>query len=116
MYLERYAESTVELASSIEGRFAHVVIIPVMPKEEHRAPVLEASENVAAALRAQSFHGAPVRVETDSRDIGGGVKKWEWIKKGVPVRIEISEFSSKFLYADVEIQDGSGHVWMRIKG
>jgi prolyl-tRNA synthetase len=25
----------------------------------------------------------------DVRDIGGGVKKWEWIKKGVPIRIEI---------------------------
>jgi len=34
----------------------------------------------------------------------------------VPVQIEITDFSSKFLYADVEIQDGSGHVWMRIKG
>jgi prolyl-tRNA synthetase len=28
-------------------------------------------------------------VEVDRRDIGGGVKNWEWIKKGVPVRIEI---------------------------
>jgi prolyl-tRNA synthetase len=28
-------------------------------------------------------------VEIDQRDIGGGTKSWEWIKKGVPVRIEI---------------------------
>ena len=25
----------------------------------------------------------------DRRDLGGGAKKWEWIKKGVPVRLEI---------------------------
>jgi prolyl-tRNA synthetase len=25
----------------------------------------------------------------DTRDLSGGVKKWEWIKKGVPIRIEI---------------------------
>jgi len=25
----------------------------------------------------------------DKRDIGGGVKKWEWVKKGAPIRIEI---------------------------
>ena len=25
----------------------------------------------------------------DTRDLNGGVKKWEWIKKGVPVRVEI---------------------------
>ena len=25
----------------------------------------------------------------DRRDLGGGVKNWEWIKKGVPLRVEI---------------------------
>lgn len=24
----------------------------------------------------------------DRRDLGGGAKKWEWVKKGVPVRLE----------------------------
>ena len=28
-------------------------------------------------------------MEVDNRDLGGGVKNWEWIKKGVPIRIEI---------------------------
>jgi prolyl-tRNA synthetase len=28
-------------------------------------------------------------VEVDRRDLGGGVKNWEWIKKGVPLRVEI---------------------------
>jgi prolyl-tRNA synthetase len=28
-------------------------------------------------------------VEVDLRDLGGGVKNWEWIKKGVPIRVEI---------------------------
>jgi prolyl-tRNA synthetase len=28
-------------------------------------------------------------VEVDRRDLGGGVKNWEWIKKGVPLRLEI---------------------------
>jgi prolyl-tRNA synthetase len=30
-----------------------------------------------------------VTVEVDKRDIGGGTKNWEWIKKGVPLRVEI---------------------------
>ncbi|MHA3770712.1 proline--tRNA ligase [Verrucomicrobiota bacterium sgz303538] len=68
---------------------AHVVIIPVTPKEETRAAVLEAVNNLAAQLRSTLFHGEPVRVEVDARDIGGGTKSWEWIKKGVPVRVEI---------------------------
>ncbi|MEY2561041.1 MAG: prolyl-tRNA synthetase, partial [Verrucomicrobiota bacterium] len=28
-------------------------------------------------------------VEVDRRDLGGGLKNWEWIKKGVPLRVEI---------------------------
>ncbi len=28
-------------------------------------------------------------MEVDRRDLGGGVKNWEWIKKGVPLRLEI---------------------------
>ena len=35
------------------------------------------------------YHGDPINVEVDKRDLGGGVKNWEWIKKGVPIRIEI---------------------------
>jgi len=68
---------------------AHVVIIPITPKEDTRAAVLEAAESLAARLRATTWAGAPIAVEIDTRDLGGGVKTWEWIKKGVPVRIEI---------------------------
>jgi len=68
---------------------AHVVIIPITPKEESRAAVLEAAEALVASLRAVSFHGSSIEVELDARDIGGGVKSWEWIKKGIPLRIEI---------------------------
>jgi len=31
----------------------------------------------------------PIEVEVDERDLPGGAKSWEWIKKGVPVRIEL---------------------------
>jgi len=67
----------------------HVVIVPITPKEDSRAAVLEAAEALAAALRKIDYHGASPGVEVDTRDLGGGVKNWEWIKKGVPVRIEI---------------------------
>ncbi len=68
---------------------AHVVILPITPKEETRASVLHVADALAARLEALSFHGAPVVVELDRRDLGGGVKSWEWIKKGIPLRIEI---------------------------
>lgn len=67
----------------------HVVILPVTPKPDTRDAVLAAAEKLAAELRTQRFHGDPVVVEIDKRDLGGGVKNWEWVKKGVPVRIEL---------------------------
>src|SRR4051794_22156572 len=67
----------------------HVVIIPITPKEETRAAVLEAADKLAAQLRAENYAGAPIEVEVDNRDLGGGVKSWEWIKKGVPLRVEL---------------------------
>ena len=68
---------------------AQAVIIPVTPKEETREAVIEAAEAYAEAMRHHTFHGDPIRVEVDKRDLGGGAKNWEWIKKGAPLRIEI---------------------------
>jgi prolyl-tRNA synthetase len=66
-----------------------VVIIPVIPKEEHRERILQACQALAGQISSQLFHKEEVRVEVDSRDITGGNKTWEWIKKGAPLRVEI---------------------------
>jgi prolyl-tRNA synthetase len=67
----------------------HVVIIPVIPKPETEAAVLEYADMLARELRKQSFDGIAVEVVVDKRDIRGGDKSWEWIKKGIPVRLEV---------------------------
>src|SRR5438105_3412592 len=67
----------------------HIVILPITPKEETRARVLEAATKLAGELRALRYFGAPLDVEIDQRDLGGGLKNWEWIKKGVPLRVEL---------------------------
>ena len=66
-----------------------IVILPVTPKEETRAKVLEACDKLAARLRETRYADFPIEVAVDWRDLGGGVKNWEWIKKGVPLRVEI---------------------------
>src|SRR5882672_99110 len=66
-----------------------IVILPITPKEETRARVLEACDALALQLRGKHFADCPLEVEVDRRDLGGGVKNWEWIKKGVPIRVEI---------------------------
>jgi prolyl-tRNA synthetase len=66
-----------------------IVILPITPKEDTRAKVLETCDALALQLRGKHFADAPLEVEVDKRDLGGGVKNWEWIKKGVPIRVEI---------------------------
>jgi prolyl-tRNA synthetase len=67
----------------------HAVILPVTPKEETRGQVLEACEKLAKELRQKDFSGGHLRVEIDDRDLRGGDKYWSWVKKGVPLTIEI---------------------------
>lgn len=72
-------------------RIAHrqIVIIPVIPKPELESQVLSYAEDVAAKLRQCQFHGKSLSVVVDKRERRGGEKNWEWIKKGIPLRIEI---------------------------
>ena len=66
-----------------------IVILPVTPKAETRQEVIASCEALAQTLRTQSFGGEPLRVLVDKRDLQGGAKNWEWIKKGVPLRVEM---------------------------
>jgi prolyl-tRNA synthetase len=66
-----------------------IIILPITPNEETRAQVLETCDRLALQLRGKPYADLPLEVEIDKRDLGGGVKNWEWIKKGVPLRVEI---------------------------
>lgn len=66
-----------------------IVILPVTPKPDTREAVIDACEALATTLRSLSYLGEPLRVHVDKRDIPGGQRNWEWIKKGVPLRVEI---------------------------
>jgi prolyl-tRNA synthetase len=67
----------------------HVVICPVLHKEQTRSAVLEYCEKLARALRAKRWAGRDIGVELDMRDMQGGEKVWSWVKKGVPLIVEV---------------------------
>jgi prolyl-tRNA synthetase len=67
----------------------HVVILPITPKPETAAAVNEACERLAKRLREVAYAGRTVEVEVDRRDLRGGDKMWQWVKKGAPLRVEI---------------------------
>lgn len=66
-----------------------VVIIPFVPKPELQDQVFAYADEIAAQLKQVTYHGQPLKVFVDKRDKRGGDKNWEWIKKGVPVRLEV---------------------------
>ena len=68
---------------------AHVVILPIYRNDDERSVVLPYCNAVKAALEAQAFAGEPVRVRLDDRDLRGGEKKWQWVKRGVPIRVDV---------------------------
>ncbi len=68
---------------------SHIVLVPVIHKEETKQEVLSYCHALAGALRHIPYHGTTLNVIVDERDIRGGDKTWGWIKKGVPLRIEI---------------------------
>ncbi len=68
---------------------AHLAIIPIIHNEGARGKVMEYCETLAASLRGQFYDGQPLKVIVDARDMRGGEKSWSWIKKGVPLRLEV---------------------------
>jgi prolyl-tRNA synthetase len=66
-----------------------VQIVPIT--RDDPTAVLQAADELQAEVAAQSWADEPVRAEVDSRERKPAEKRWEWIRKGAPVVIEIGE-------------------------
>jgi prolyl-tRNA synthetase len=67
----------------------HIVILPVVPKDKFRNKVLEYCDKIKNQLSETIYNNSKINVFVDKSELGGGRKKWDWVKKGVPIRIEI---------------------------
>ena len=67
---------------------AHVVLLPIYRKPEEREEVMAYVGELADTLRKIRYADRDLVVEIDDRDIGGA-RGWDWIKKGIPLRVEI---------------------------
>lgn len=68
---------------------AHVVLLPILRKDSDPVAIINYCEEVATALRQQTYNGRPVEVVVDKREMNAGEKGWEWVRKGIPVRAEV---------------------------
>jgi prolyl-tRNA synthetase len=68
---------------------SHIVILPIIHKQEDRENILKYCQQLADELRQIHYHDRRLSVELDTRELPGGEKGWSWVKKGVPIRLEI---------------------------
>ncbi|MDH5772381.1 MAG: His/Gly/Thr/Pro-type tRNA ligase C-terminal domain-containing protein, partial [Rhodospirillaceae bacterium] len=66
-----------------------IVILPIARDDEAAARVMPVAHELAKKLNAENAFGEPLRAHVDSRDINAGEKRWSWIKKGVPLIVEL---------------------------
>ena len=67
----------------------HIAILPIWKTEEDKEKVLSFCQELKSKLSNVAYYGRVIEVEIDERDIGNGPRKWQWVKKGVPMRLEI---------------------------
>jgi prolyl-tRNA synthetase len=68
---------------------SQLVIIPVVRDAASEDALLDHCSKLAGQLGSLSYAGESVRVHLDKRDLRGGDKFWEWVKRGVPIRLEV---------------------------
>ncbi len=68
---------------------AHIAIIPIYRNDEDRKTVDCFVTELLLKLKDKRYNEEKIRTEYDTREITGGEKNWNWIKKGVPIRLEI---------------------------
>ncbi len=66
-----------------------IVILPMLRDKPEDEAVLTYCEEVRAALASQSAMGEPIRVLLDKSPGKASAKRWDWVRKGAPVVIEV---------------------------
>ena len=66
-----------------------VVIIPFDHKDFDKEELQKICFEIQESLTKKRFNNIPIRVHIDQRPKTVSEKKWSWIKKGVPIRLEI---------------------------
>jgi len=66
-----------------------IVILPMLRDKPEDEELLAYCEEVRAALAAQSTLGEPIRVRLDKRPGKAAAKRWDYVRKGAPVIIEV---------------------------
>jgi prolyl-tRNA synthetase len=66
-----------------------IVIVPMLRDKPEDAEVLAYCEELKTALNKLTALGHPVRAHLDTKKIKSAEKRWNWVRRGAPIIIEI---------------------------
>lgn len=67
----------------------HIVILPIFKDEKEKESVMNYIKEIKTRIADLRLFERKIVIHIDDRDIRGGEKNWYWIKKGVPLKLEI---------------------------
>ena len=68
---------------------SQVVIVPMLRETPEDEALIAYCREVAAGLKDATALGEPVRILVDLKSIKASTKRWNWVKKGAPLIVEI---------------------------
>jgi prolyl-tRNA synthetase len=66
-----------------------VVILPMLREDEGDAALIAYCEELRAKLLARSAFGEPLRAWLDAKPGKAAAKRWDWVRKGAPLIVEV---------------------------
>jgi prolyl-tRNA synthetase len=66
-----------------------IVIVPMLRNKPEDADVLGYCEALAHALARETAFNDRIRVQLDTKDIKSADKRWNWVRRGAPIIVEI---------------------------
>ncbi|HEY9233803.1 MULTISPECIES: proline--tRNA ligase [Phenylobacterium] len=66
-----------------------IVVVPMLRGKEEDAQVLAYAQALVKDLHGQVALGEPIRALLDSRDQKSADKRWNWVRRGAPIIIEL---------------------------
>ena len=66
-----------------------IVVVPMLRDKPEDAEVLRYCEELVAMLNRERVFGQPLRAFLDTKKIKSAEKRWNWVRRGAPIIIEI---------------------------
>ncbi len=68
---------------------SHIAILPIYRDAAEQEQVMGMCKEIEGLFHKEYFEDIRLYTELDDRDLTGSERNWYWIKKGIPLRIEV---------------------------